>query len=230
MPGVNYDSPTTFTRTQRLQLAVLPPLIAGSFKSLAGTNRLEVRNAHHFNDTQAQHGHLLLAVWHESTGLLLYRYHNMNFHAPTSYSFDGELATRIAGHFGTESVRGSSSRGGSHALAQLQRAAEIVPYVGITVDGPRGPRREVKPGIAVLAARTQLPIVANACTATRAWRMRSWDRFMIPKPFGTIICDYAPPIPPPPDDSPESVEATRLEVERTLNALQEKLEQEMGLP
>ena len=226
LPGVAYDSPYTFTRMQHLKLLVLPPIVALLFKLLAGLNRLEIRNAHYLDDTVRQHGHVLVAVWHETTGLLLYRYRNLNFHAPTSYSFDGELASRISTWFGTESVRGSSSKGGSEALAQLQKAAELVPYVGITVDGPRGPRREVKPGIAILAGRTQLPVVLSACVATKAWRMRSWDKFMIPKPFGRIVCDYAPPIPPPPDDSPESVEAMRLEVERVLNTLQENLDRE----
>ena len=114
------------------------------------------------------------------------------------------------------------------ALSALVEAANTVPITGFTLDGPRGPRRVAKPGIAILAARTQLPIVPNAFVAERCWRLSSWDRHPIQKPFSRIICAYAPPVPPPPDDSPEAVESTRLEVETRLNGLHESLEAELA--
>ena len=92
------------------------------------------------------------------------------------------------------------------------------------MDGPVGPRRVAKPGIAILAARTGLPIIPHAFTARPVWRLNSWDKFPIPKPLAKIRSAYGLPIPPPPDDSPEAVEATRLQVETELNRLHEEIE------
>jgi hypothetical protein len=97
--------------------------------------------------------------------------------------------------------------------------------IGFTLDGPRGPRRAAKSGVAILAARTQVPILPNAFAASAAWRLRSWDRFVVPKPFSRILCAYGPPIAPPADESAESIEAKRLEVEAALNTLQTELDE-----
>src|SRR5690606_29300440 len=162
--------------------AVLPPSIAWVYRSIAVTCRVRLQTPDHLEETLARDGRALLALWHETTGILLWYYRGRNFHSTASYSFDGELAARVVHQFGAECVRGSSCRGGKLALDEMQKVVGQVPCVGITLDGPRGSRRVSKPGIAVLAARTQTAIVPVAATATRAWRTRSWDRFWIPKP------------------------------------------------
>jgi lysophospholipid acyltransferase (LPLAT)-like uncharacterized protein len=227
LPGLQYTSPVQFTRKQRLQLAVIPPVIAYTLKGLLALNKYEVRNVHHLDDTLAEHEHALLALYHESVSLLAFAYHGRNYHSTASYSFDGELAARMISCFGAETVRGSSSRGGSEALQELQKAIALVPCVGLTIDGPRGPRRGCKPGIAILAARAQVPIIPNAAALTRRKRLKSWDRMPIPLPFGRIVVDFGAPIPPPPDDSPEAVEATRIVVEQACLRLQTMLEEEL---
>lgn len=228
IPGLVYDSPNKFTLKQRIILAIVPPLVAYLYRFLGATCRREVRGGHHFEDMLKARGTALLALWHESTGLLACLYVGRNFHSTASYSFDGELAARAVHAFGAETVRGSSSRGGSLALDQMEKALGHVPAVGLTMDGPRGPRRVAKPGIAILAARTGAPIVPNAVAITRCWRTRSWDRFMIPKPFARIIYAYGEPIPAPPTEDPADVEVTRLAVERALNQLHAELEKEVG--
>src|SRR5690606_15894263 len=100
----------------------------------------------------------------------------------------GELAARIVTHFDLRAVRGSSSRGGADALNQLQQAMALGAGVGFTLDGPRGPRRKAKLGAAIIAARTGAIIVPNAFAVSRAWRLRSWDRLPIPKPFSRVLC------------------------------------------
>jgi len=192
--------------------------------------RHEIRYRHHLDNALTEHGHAIFGLWHEAMALLAFHHQGMNYHSTASYSFDGELAARMVTYFGVETVRGSSSGGGSQALEQLQRALALVPCVGITLDGPRGPRRVAKPGAAVLAARGRVPIVPLAGAVSRAWRMRSWDRFPIPKPFGRIICAYGAPISPPADDSPEAVEVTRLELEGALNRLHAEIEGDLGNP
>jgi len=228
LPGIVYASPTRFTLKQRVKLAILPPLIAALHKALLATCRWEIRHEERLESVIANHGTAILATWHETTGVLLCMHRGRNFHSTASFSFDGELAARLVSYYGVETVRGSSSRGGSVALDQMERAAPHVPCVGLTTDGPRGPRRVAKPGAAILAARVQKPIVPNACAVNRAWRLRSWDRMIIPTPFARIVVDFAEPIPPPPADTPEEVEAARLAIERALNALHDSLEAEMG--
>lgn len=228
LPGLQYDSPNTFTFKQRVILAVVPPLAANLYKFLGATCTREVRGEEHFEGMLQTRGTALLALWHESTGILACLYKGRNFHSTASYSFDGELAARMVHSFGAEVVRGSSSRGGSSALENMEKALGHVPAVGITLDGPRGPRRVAKPGIAILAARTDTPIVPSAVAITRCWRTRSWDRFIIPKPFAHIIYAYAPPIPAPPTEEPEDIERCRLAVETALNALHDAIEREVG--
>jgi lysophospholipid acyltransferase (LPLAT)-like uncharacterized protein len=139
------------------------------------------------------------------------------------------MAARSIEPLGLHAVRGSSSRGGSEALQQLEKALSLVPIVGFTVDGPKGPRREAKPGIAILAARTQTPIVPMTLVATRTWRLNSWDRFTVPLPFGRIVSACGPPIEPPSDDSGAAVEATRIQVDESLASLHLDLENRVGL-
>ncbi len=100
--------------------------------------------------------------------------------------------------------------------------------VGWTLDGPRGPRREAKAGIAYVAARTGFPIIPNAFAVSKSWRLNSWDRMPIPKPGARIICSFGAPIDPPPDTSAAAIEKTRMEVESALNRLHADIEREAG--
>jgi len=229
VPGICYDSPNTFSRAQRVQLAVLPPIAAGLYKFLGWTCQREIRGQEYFEQQLAGGGTALLALWHETTGILACLHQGRNFHSTASFSFDGELAARMVHYFGAECVRGSSSRGGSQALQEMEKVLGKVPAVGITLDGPRGPRRIAKPGLAILAARTQTPIVPNAAALSRCWRMRSWDRFMVPKPFARVIYAFAPPIAPPATDHPDDVEPVRLEIEAALNRLHDDIERALGV-
>ncbi|MCP4644661.1 MAG: lysophospholipid acyltransferase family protein [bacterium] len=228
-PELVYTSPNRFTTKQRLVLATAPPLAASILKMIAATCRIEVRGRAVYDESVRAHGHCIAAIWHETLGLAASHHKNSSGHTLTSYSFDGELATRLIEQFGLHAVRGSSSRGGAEALEQLEKACGLTELVGFTLDGPRGPRRVAKPGIAVLAARTQLPVVPNAFAVTPSWRMNSWDRLALPKPFARILVAYGPPIPPPASDSPELVEPCRLRIETELSELQRSLEEELGI-
>lgn len=221
--------PKPFTLKQRAQLAVFPWLLARTFELLFVTCKVEVRGLEHYQSTLEKHGRCHVVIWHESMALAGCQNRGTDYLTLTSWSYDGEFAARVIKYWRIYAARGSSSRGGSEALSVLVEAARTVPVTGFTLDGPKGPRRVAKPGIGILAARTQLPIVPNAYVPERAWRLHSWDRLPIQKPFSRIICAYAPPIPPPPNDSPEEVEKTRLAVEQSLNALHGQIEDEIGV-
>jgi hypothetical protein len=211
-------------------LTLFPPLISTTYKALCRSCRLEVVGAKHRERVLAAHGKALMAFWHETCALAAYYYRGSGAHTLTSYSYDGELAARVVRGFGLEAVRGSSSRGGLKALVHLARAFEHVDQVGFTLDGPRGPRREAKAGIAILAAKTGVPVVPNAYAVEKEWRMNSWDRFIVPKPFGRIVVAFGAPIEPPSEISEAAVEKTRLEVEEALNRLHEEIENRLAAP
>lgn len=205
-------------------LRFVPPLTAGTIKLLSRSLHWDVRGKEHLDAVMAAHGHAIISIWHEAMGLAAWLFSGSNYHTLTSYSFDGELAARTVHHFGMEAVRGSSSRGGSEALSQLLKAITLVGCVGFTLDGPRGPRRVAKPGIAILAARSGIPIVPLVLVPQSAWHLNSWDRLPIPKPFTRVACAYGPPIAPPAAVSHELVESVRLQTETAMNNLYEALE------
>lgn len=229
LPGLVYTSPNKFSWKERLLLHLLPPIVATLLKLLLRSCRWEIRNPLEQHEAFSRHGgKVIIALWHEATGMAVFQYRNTGWHTLASYSYDGELGARIVRRFGLMSARGSSSRGGSQALQQLELAAQHI-TVGFTVDGPRGPRREAKNGVAILAARTGLPIIPLALAASPCWRLRTWDASMIPKPFARIISIAGTPIPPPENESPDAVEATRAQTEQALNALHAAIETELGI-
>jgi len=226
IPGLTYRSPYTFGFKKRVALFALPPLLATCMKTLMATCRVEVRGTCHFEAAIGVTGRVIVAAWHEAFGLGISEYFGTGTHTLTSYSFDGELAARVIRRYGIFALRGSSSRGGSDALSDMVEALNHIPMLGFTPDGPRGPRRVAKPGIAILSARTRIPILPYGLAASRVWRLNSWDRFQVPKPFARILSAYAPPIPPPRDCSEEAIEETRHVLERSLADLQATLEEE----
>lgn len=104
-----------------------------------------------------------------------------------SRSFDGEYIARIIEKFGFVAVRGSSSRGGSEALRDMKKELEKGAAVAFTIDGPRGPKYVAKPGPVLLARSSGLPMAAFYVALSDAWVLKSWDEFMIPKPFSKAL-------------------------------------------
>lgn len=137
----------------------------------------------------------IFAIWHNRQLLApgIYRRYfrgvgtGRRLAALASASRDGAIAARILEHFGARAVRGSSSRRGATALAEMIELAEEGYDIAVTPDGPRGPRYTVQPGTVVLAQYTGLPIVPMTLTLSRKKVLRSWDGFQIPLPFGA--CD-----------------------------------------
>jgi lysophospholipid acyltransferase (LPLAT)-like uncharacterized protein len=115
-----------------------------------------------------------------------------------SESRDGEVIARITQALGFGSVRGSSSRGGGRAIGGLTRRARQGYDLAITPDGPRGPRGSVSPGAWLVAGRSGVPIIPVGVAADRAWRLRSWDRFLVPKPGAWVWVVYGEAVRPDP--------------------------------
>ncbi len=129
------------------------------------------------------HGQMLPILWvhRQPTGVLI------------SEHRDGEIIARIVSRFGFFGVRGSTSRGGARALLECVQVLRQGADVAITPDGPRGPRHSFAAGALVVAFRAGASVVPIVAHVDRAWRLRSWDAFEIPKPFARVIVRYGAP-------------------------------------
>jgi lysophospholipid acyltransferase (LPLAT)-like uncharacterized protein len=161
-------------------------------------------------------GRYVYAFWHETLLLPANHFGGAGAYTLISRHADGELIAQVCQRLGIQAVRGSSTRGGVEAVRRLLKLTG--PFrVGATPDGPRGPRRQVQPGLVYLASRLGVPIVPTGFGFERPWRMRSWDRFAVPRPFTRATCVTAEPVVVPPDAGRELLEEYRGHVEAVMH-------------
>lgn len=164
-------------------------------KALAATWRLRLvgfeRGAAHIREG----GGIVLALWHGEMLGPLVAMRGYPVQILISNHRDGEIIAKIAEGLGYGSIRGSSSRGGGRALLEIVRRLKRGGIVAVTPDGPRGPRHSFAGGTIVAAQRAEVPVVAMRMSVSRAWRLGSWDRFTIPKPFATVTVTCSTPTP-----------------------------------
>ncbi|MFN9333646.1 MAG: lysophospholipid acyltransferase family protein [Planctomycetota bacterium] len=153
-------------------------------------------------------GPALLTLWHGRmlAAMPLRGHRGRSITVLVSPSDDGGLARLALRRFGYRIVRGSLSRGGARALRELAAALADGGPIVLTPDGPRGPRHALNAGVAWLARATGAPIVPVAVAVDRAWRLRSWDRFVIPKPFARLLVVHGDPILAPADATDAQLE------------------------
>jgi lysophospholipid acyltransferase (LPLAT)-like uncharacterized protein len=161
-------------------------------------------------------GRYVYIFWHENMLLPLYHYGRADVWVLISQHADGQLITEVCHRMRFRTVSGSTTRGGVQAVRKMLRLSTHG-HLAITPDGPRGPRRVVQPGLIYLASRTGLPIVPIGIGYHRPWRMNSWDRFALPRPFTRGYCITADPIVVPADSTREQLEDYRLRVEEILH-------------
>jgi len=128
----------------------------------------------------------IYVFWHRCVFPAGYRYRNREIAVMTSRSFDGEYIARTIEKLGFRAVRGSSTRGGAPALLAMHTELAAGRGVAFTIDGPRGPRYVAKPGPVLLARNTQLPLSAFYLAVEHAWVLKTWDAFVLPKPFSRV--------------------------------------------
>lgn len=141
---------------------------------------------------EARRPHVFL-LWHEALLPLLWQHRRQSITIVVSEARDGQYLADFAATLGYRAVRGSSTRGAARALLGAVRELQAGYAVAFTPDGPRGPRREMKPGVVAAAQRGGAVIVPLHAEADRAWRLHSWDRFMIPKVGARVRIRYGRP-------------------------------------
>jgi lysophospholipid acyltransferase (LPLAT)-like uncharacterized protein len=160
---------------------------------------------------------VMLIFWHGQMLPVVHHHRHKGMVALVSEHGDGEYLARILERNGFGTVRGSSTRGGSKGLKGLVRAARKGQSVVVTPDGPRGPRHEVKLGALAAAQLAGLPVVPVAVRVSSAWYFRSWDRFLVPRPFARVVLEYLPPTRIHPDAPREELELLARELGAALD-------------
>ena len=189
--------------------ALAARLVAAYLALVFRTSRWTLLGVPHAEAAVARGGLVVIGFWHERLPLMpmLWRIAQDRYpvlrplqpHVLVSRSRDGRFIGDVVGRFGLRLVHASSSSGGGVGLLALARLIEGGAPVGITPDGPRGPRRVAAPGIAQLAALTGVPVLPVAAATTRHRLLPSWDRMMLPLPFGRGCVALGPLIDVPPD-------------------------------
>lgn len=189
---------------------------------LLATVRIEVDGENNLLPVEQAGGQL--ALWHGRTMLGIYRFAHRNWWAMISQSKDGEIQKNVVESFGFNTIRGSTGRGGVRAALQASRKIKEGAFFALTPDGPRGPHQKVQQGVLFIAQKSGSPIVPTGIAANRFWAMKSWDSYMIPKPFSRAAIVFLPPISVPAEADEATLAEIAIELENAINEAQAKAE------
>ncbi|MFT6071223.1 MAG: lysophospholipid acyltransferase (LPLAT)-like uncharacterized protein [Bacteriovoracaceae bacterium] len=157
-------------------------------------------------------GGYLLGIWHQNLLPGILSQTGLHYVVIVSRSKDAEPVAYACRNLGHKVVRGSSrkgnvDKGGKAAKEMMIEELKKGTPGSVTVDGPKGPAREVKPGIIDMAKKSGSPLVGFAAISKSYWEFNSWDKFRLPKPFSKIVVAYGEPLMVPADASKEVFES-----------------------
>lgn len=180
-----------------------------------------------FGEEEALSKTSVMVEWHGQQLLGIYYFRGKGFTVISSLSRDGDFSSSVLRRFGWNTVRGSSTRGGARGLIELLRILRRGGVVCLTPDGPSGPIYHIEPGCIFLAQKTGVPIVPVSFTLDRFWQLKSWDRFVIPKPFSRCVVHYGPGINVPKELSEQEFKECQKRVAEAIHGANRMGEKEM---
>lgn len=165
-------------------------------ETIVFSSRVTISGREHIAELQDKNLPLIFIFWHRHILFVIHQFKNIGARPLISLSSDGELVAAVAEEFGMKPIRGSSSKGGARAFLHMVRSVQQEnAQVLITADGPKGPARQIKAGTVQLAAKTRAFVIPISWSSSRVKILeRSWDRFLIPLPFGKIHFAYGKPL------------------------------------
>jgi hypothetical protein len=211
---VTAEASSRFSFGQRIVLAIVPRIVWALLRVVSLTWRFEVIAEEGVTPLLfgLGAGGQIFCFWHQCVLPCTVYFRRTHATILISRSFDGELITRILEMFGFHAVRGSSSRGAREGLLGLKQVIESGRPAIFTADGPRGPIYQTKMGPIKLAQITGARIGCFHLEPEKAWVLRSWDRFLVPKPFTRIVVSWAQWTHVPADLPAEEFETKRSEL------------------
>ncbi len=217
-----FVSLSNYSFKKRVLIRVIDVAFFSFIKILGRLSRFEIQGLERFDSIISDGKLPILAVWHDRILLSGYFWQKRGIGVLISQSTDGEAIARSSQRLGYGVIRGSSSRGGAQALADMVRAMENGLPMSMTVDGPRGPRYVAKIGSVSLAKKTGNPILPFVIEPKKIWTLKSWDRMQIPKPLSRAVVIIGQPIYVAKDASSAEVEAKLGELQTSLDDLVER--------
>ncbi len=163
-----------------------------------------------------------MTFWHGRIFTSTYYFRGRGIVVMTSQNRDGEYIARVIQRFGYGVARGSSTRGSRGATVETLRALKDGKEVGLTIDGPLGPRYVAKPGAAYLARKSGNPVVPFSISVRKRWVISSWDHFQVPKPFSRAVVLIGNPIYVESSATEEEIQNAEVQIQRTLDELRDR--------
>jgi lysophospholipid acyltransferase (LPLAT)-like uncharacterized protein len=197
-------------------------------RALGTTLRVEWRGMHNFETARKMSPQVIFAFFHGRLLVLSFTHRNRNIHVLASEHDDGDLMGKTIERLGFGHLKGSSSRGGARAIRELSGVLRGGDDIGLTVDGPRGPRGRVQQGAIEIGRLTGSVVLPISNTAQPRRLFDSWDRFQLPNPFARVVVAYGEPMVVPENAGPEERERLRLLLEERLRNLTAELDESVG--
>jgi hypothetical protein len=206
---------------------LIPRLATPALRALARSWRKETLGQAHWDAAHARTG-MLATLWHGRMVIAMPFRAGSGMSVLVSPSGDGRLVLPILERFGYSWVLGSTNKSPARATREILERLRAGGRIVITPDGPRGPRHGTNPGPAWMARETGFPILPVGLATDRAWRLKSWDRFTIPKWRARVVVNYAEPLEVAPGaDDAELARATE-EMKRRMVAAEEEAFRYLG--
>jgi lysophospholipid acyltransferase (LPLAT)-like uncharacterized protein len=202
-----------------LILLLLPIIGAFLILFLGKTWRIKWVGRENILPARKKNQKVIYAFWHGRMLVLSFSHRWQKVHVLISQHRDGEFISRIINLLGFASVRGSTTRGGTKAIFQMANKNLEGYNVAVTPDGPKGPKYIAQPGAIYIAQRSGTPIIPISNSARKRWTLKSWDEFIIPKPFSEVVIILGDPMHVDAQASLEEIEEKREELEEKLVAL-----------
>jgi lysophospholipid acyltransferase (LPLAT)-like uncharacterized protein len=215
---VGAPTPHRFTLRQRIILSLIVAIGTLAIRLICSTLRISISREDGANE-KLQDRPLVISFWHACIIPATYAYRQLGIRVMSSNSYDGEYMGRIIRRYGFVAVKGSSSRNAVRALLGLRRALKDGWSVAFSIDGPRGPRYQVKPGPVTLGRSTGVPLCTFHIAAEKAWVLNTWDRLVIPKPFSRALLRMGKLIHVPHDATEEDLNRYQSDLQSTLDRI-----------
>jgi lysophospholipid acyltransferase (LPLAT)-like uncharacterized protein len=230
--NVHYDTRLPQLKwSRRIQIPIIAAAVYSVIRTLGPTLRPEVLGWQHAERTHASGKRCIFAFWHRVIIPVAWWARDRGIVVMNTTAFDGQWTRKVIEWLGFGTAQGSSSRGGLRGLAVMAKRLGEGRDCGFTIDGPRGPRYIAKPGPVMLARKTGCPVVVFHIGVDRATTFeKTWDHFLLPKPFARTVMLFAPPIYVPTDASVADLEAKHAEMQRALERVRDIAESWFSLP
>lgn len=208
--------------SRRIQIPVIAGVVYAVIRLLGPTLRFEVLGWHHAQDVHASGRRCVWAFWHRVIIPMSWWARDMGIVVMNTTAFDGQWTRKVIERLGFGTAQGSSSRGGLRGLAVMAKRIEEGKDCAFTIDGPRGPRYIAKPGPVMLARRTGAPItVFHVGVQHGKTFKKTWDHFLLPRPFSRAVVIFAPPIEVGQDVDAATMEAKHNEMQKELERVRD---------